>query len=117
MADTRIHLLKGTLDVLVLKTLSWGPAHGYGISRWIGQSSADDLQIEEGALYPALRRLEERGLVESEWRRLAETGREARVYRLTPAGQRTLRNEVAAWQRYVAAFARVLEARPKEALA
>ena len=117
MPDTRIHLLKGTLDVLVLKTLSWGPAHGYGISRWIRQSSGDDLQVEEGALYPALRRLEERALVESEWKRLPETGREARVYHLTPAGQRTLRNEVAAWQRYVAAFARVLDARPGEALA
>ena len=117
MADSRIHLIKGTLDVLVLKTLSWGPAHGYGISRWIRQSSADDLQIEEGALYPALRRLEERGFVESAWQRLPETGREARVYRLTPSGQRTLRKEVAAWQRYVAAFARVLEARPGGALA
>ena len=117
MAETRIHLIKGTLDVLILKTLSWGPAHGYGISRWIRQSSADDLQIEEGALYPALRRLEERGYVESEWKRLPDTGREARVYRLTPPGQRMLRNEVAAWQRYVAAFARVLDARPGEALA
>ena len=68
MADESLRLLKGTLDVLILKTLSWGPAHGYAISRWIRDCSAEDLRIEEGALYPALRRLEERGWVESTWR-------------------------------------------------
>ena len=109
-------LVKGTLDVLILKTLSWGPAHGYAISRWIRQSSADDLRIEEGALYPALRRLEERGWVESEWR-TSDAGRDARVYELTDTGRRAARTEVAAWQRYVTAFARVLEARPKGSIA
>jgi PadR family transcriptional regulator PadR len=116
MAETRLHLFKGTFDVLVLKTLSWGPAHGYAISRWIRQSSGDDLKIEEGALYPALRRLEERGLIASQWQRLEDTGREARVYTLSDAGSAALRTELAAWERYVAAFARVLAARPDEAL-
>jgi transcriptional regulator len=115
MTDTPLRLLKGTLDVLILKTLSWGPAHGYAISRWIHQSSADDLRIEEGALYPALRRLEERGWVESQWR-TTETGRDARVYALTESGRRATRAEVAAWQRYVAAFSRVLESRPEGSL-
>ena len=111
-----MHLLKGTFDVLILKTLSWGPAHGYAISRWISQSSSDDLKIEEGALYPALRRLEERGWIESEWR-VTDTGREARVYTLTRTGHRALHRELDAWERYVAAFTRVLSARPTQALA
>jgi transcriptional regulator len=115
MTNTPLHLLKGTLDVLILKSLSWGPAHGYAISRWIRESSADDLRVEEGALYPALRRLEERQWVESTWR-TTDTGREARVYLLTDAGRRALRSEVAVWQRYVRAFARVLEARPEGSL-
>lgn len=115
MPPAPLRLLKGTLDVLILKTLSWGPAHGYAISRWIHQCSADDLRIEEGALYPALRRLEERGWVASSWQ-TTESGRDARVYRLTEQGRRGLRNEVAVWQRYVSAFARILETRPTEAL-
>lgn len=116
MPESPLHLFKGTLDVLILKTLSWGPAHGYAVSRWIRQSSGDDLKIEEGALYPALRRLEEGGLVTAVWRRVPDTGREARVYSLTPEGRRALRTEVAAWQRYVEAFARVLETKPERAL-
>jgi PadR family transcriptional regulator PadR len=115
MPEAPLRLLKGTLDVLILKTLSWGPAHGYAISRWIHESSADDLRIEEGALYPALRRLEERGWIESSWR-TTDSGREARVYRLTEPGRRGMRAEVDAWHRYVAAFARVLTKRPLEAL-
>jgi transcriptional regulator len=115
MSDTKLRLLKGTFDVLILRTLSWGPAHGYAISRWIRQSSGDDLKIEEGALYPALRRLEERGLIASEWQRVADTGRDARVYTLTDNGRQALRIEIAAWQRYVSAFARVLDAKPEHA--
>lgn len=115
MPETPLRLLKGTLDVLILKTLSWGPAHGYAISRWIHESSADDLRIEEGALYPALRRLEERGWIQSSWR-TTESGREARIYRLTETGRRGLRAEVDAWHRYVAAFARILTTRPQESL-
>ena len=116
MTDTRLRLLKGTFDVLILKTLSWGPAHGYAISRWISQTSADDLKIEEGALYPALRRMEERGWIESEWK-IADSGREARIYTLTRDGKRALQAEVTAWQRYVTAFARVLDARPQGSIA
>ncbi len=104
-------LLKGTLDILILKTLSWGPAHGYAISRWIRQTTRDELQIEEGALYPALRRVEEHGWVESAWR-TTESGREAKFYKLTIAGRRQLSAELSTWSRYVAAMTRVLEARP-----
>ena len=116
MTDDRLRLLKGTFDVLILKTLTWGPAHGYAISRWIANTSRNDLKIEEGALYPALRRLEERGWIESAWQ-TTDTGREARVYTLTDAGRRGTKSELAAWDRYVSAFARVLEARPDGAIA
>jgi transcriptional regulator len=99
-----------------LKTLSWGPAHGYAISRWIRESSGEDLHIEEGALYPALRRIETRGWVTAEWQ-VTDTGREARVYTLTKDGRQALRAEVTSWKRYVTAISRVLEARPDGALA
>ena len=104
-------LLKGTLDVLILKTLSWGPAHGYAISRWIRQTTADAFTIEEGALYPALRRVEAHGWIESAWKTTG-TGREAKVYKLTIAGRRQLQVELSTWSRYVAAMSRVLESRP-----
>jgi len=115
MTDPQLRLLKGTLDVLILRTLSWGPAHGYAISRWLRQSSGNELRIEEGALYPALRRLEERDLIESDWRK-SESGREARVYRLTRAGEGELRRDLAEWRRYIRVFSRVLESKPEEAL-
>ena len=115
MTDKQLRLLKGTFDVLILKTLSWGPAHGYAISRWLKECSADELIIEEGALYPALRRLEARDWIEAEWK-LSESGREARVYRLTRTGHRALEREVADWRRYITVFTRVLEARPGTAL-
>ena len=105
-----MNLLKGTLDVLILKTLSWGPAHGYAISRWIRSTTRDDLQVEEGALYPALRRCEERGWIEATWK-VTETGREAKVYRLRAAGRRQLQVELTGWTRYVAAMTRVLDSR------
>ena len=115
MTDSQLRLLKGTFDVLILKTLSWGPAHGYAVSRWLRQCSENELRIEEGALYPALRRLEERGWIESEWR-TTESGREARVYTITRTGQRALTREVTAWRRYITVFTRVLEARPEGSL-
>ena len=93
MAGT-LDLLQGTLDLLVLKTLSWGPAHGYAVARWIQQLTGDVLQVGEGSLYPALHRLEERGWIESEWRR-SENNRRAKFYRLTPAGRRQLTAETA----------------------
>jgi PadR family transcriptional regulator len=111
MADAPLALVKGTLDILILRTLTWGPAHGYAISRWIRETTREDLNVEEGALYPALRRLEERDLVESAWKR-TDTGREAKVYRLTAAGRRQLQRELDGWTRYVTAMTRVLQARP-----
>lgn len=109
MAERSLELLKGTLDVLILKTLSKAPLHGYGVSRWIREATGDDFQVEEGALYPALRRLEKKGLVESEWGR-TDTGREAKFYEVTDAGRRALESELRTWHRYVRAMDRVLGA-------
>jgi transcriptional regulator len=102
-----MELLKGTLDVLILKTLSAEPLHGYGIAKALRAASHEAFQVEEGALYPALRRLEKRGLLEAEWG-TTETGREARFYRLTSAGTEALEGETRSWSRYAAAMARVL---------
>ena len=108
MTRRPLDLIKGTLDVLILKTLNSGPLHGYGVSRSIRDTTLNDFEIEEGALYPALRRLEKRGYVEAEWG-VTDTGREAKFYRLTAAGRAELDAEVKAWHRYVAAMARVLD--------
>src|ERR1041385_5484567 len=97
-----LDLLQGTLDLLILKTLSWGPAHGYAIVRWIQQLSSEQLVVGEGSLYPALQRLEERGLVKAECR-LSENKRKARFYSLTPTGRRQLQAESDAWSRFVSA--------------
>ena len=102
LSKDRLH---GTLDVLVLKTLSWGPRHGYAIARWLEDTTDDTIRVEEGSLYPALYRLERRGLIEAEWG-TSEIGRKAKIYRLTPAGRRQLRAETADW----AAFVRVVSA-------
>lgn len=107
--DTSMKLIKGTLDVLILKTLSWGTMHGYAISRSIRAQTSEVLRIEEGALYPALRRLEQRGWVGSTWG-VTETGREARFYTLTRSGAERLRSELSDWGRYVDAMSRVLNA-------
>ena len=104
-----LDLLKGTLDVLILKTLSWGPRHGYGISKAIRETSTDDFQVEEGALYPALRRLEKKGLLAAGWD-VTDTGREAKFYRLTTAGEARLSAELDQWERYVKAMSAVLQA-------
>jgi transcriptional regulator len=116
MAGDQMGLMRGTLDILILRTLAWGPTHGYAISRWIRETTKDELQIEEGALYPALRRLEAREVVESSWQ-VTETGREAKVYQLTPAGRRQLERDLAGWKRYVQAMSRVIDARPRGAVA
>jgi transcriptional regulator len=108
MADATLELLKGTLDVLILKALSWGPEHGYGVSRLIRQRTDDVLAIEDAALYQALHRLEKRGWVESEWG-LSENNRRAKFYRLTTEGRRQLRSETAMWRRYAEAVFKVLE--------
>lgn len=104
-----LELLKGTLDVLILKAVSWEPLHGYGISRRIREATGDAFQVEEGALYPALRRLESRGFLTSEWRTTG-TGRDARFYTLTPEGEGELERAVRSWGEYVRAMSRVLHA-------
>ena len=109
MADRSLDLIKGTLDILLLQTLARGPLHGYGISRWLRQTTENEFRVDEGALYPALRRLETKGLVEAEWG-TTETGRDAKFYRLTSAGRKQLEREVDTWHRYVDAMARVLGA-------
>ncbi len=113
-ADRELDILLGTLDVLVLKTLSWGPSHGYGVARWIRESSGRTFRIQDGALYTALHRLEERGAVDSEWGH-TEQGKRAKFYRLTAAGRRELRAAAAQWERYAAGMAGVLSAAPRPA--
>jgi transcriptional regulator len=102
-------VLQGTLDLLVLKTLAWGPMHGYAVSRWIHERTDSVLLVEDAALYQALHRLARKGLVEAEWG-LSENNRRARFYALTTAGRRQLRQEVAQWQVYAAAVSKVVEA-------
>ena len=104
-------LLQGTLGVLILKALLTGAAHGYAIARWIEETTDDVLRIEEGSLYPALRRLEDRKWVSSEWG-ISENNRRARFYTLTAAGRKHLRDEAAVWMRYSQAVTRVLRASP-----
>jgi PadR family transcriptional regulator, regulatory protein PadR len=114
MDDAAIELRKGALDTLILKTLSWGPAHGYAISRWIRETTEGTLRIEEGALYPALHRMEEKGWIEAEWG-LSQTNRRVKSYRLTPEGAKQLRAEALSWSHFAAAMAKVLEGtRPPE---
>jgi transcriptional regulator len=100
-------LLHGTLDALVLKTLSWGPRHGYAIARWIEATTGDALQIEEGSLYPALYRMERRGWIEAEWGK-SELGRRAKFYRLTTPGREQLAVQTAQWAAFTTAVSRVL---------
>ena len=102
-------LLHGTLDVLVLKTLSWGPMHGYAIAEWIERNGGGDLVIVDAALYKALHRLDESGAIESEWG-LSDNNRRAKYYSLTSRGRAMLRAEAATWRRYAAAVGRILEA-------
>jgi transcriptional regulator len=108
MRDRNLELLQGTLDLLILKTLSWGPAHGYAISRWIQQLTGEMLTVGEGSLYPALHRLEERDWVSAEWR-LSENNRRAKFYSLTADGRRQLKAETETWSRFVGAIASVLK--------
>jgi PadR family transcriptional regulator, regulatory protein PadR len=106
-------LLPGTLDLLILKAVSLGKLHGYGVLLRIGQISGGALQIQQGALYPALYRLEHRGLIESEWG-TSENNRRAKFYRLTAAGRRRLGEEEASWNRLAEAIALALRATPRE---
>jgi transcriptional regulator len=104
-----LDLLQGTLDLLILKTLTWGPAHGYAIARWIERLTGEVLRVGEGSLYPALHRLEERGCVAASWE-LSDTKRRTRVYRLTPKGRAQCRAESGSWRQLVEAIGKVLDA-------
>lgn len=108
MPKTSLELLHGTVAVLILKTLTWGPMHGYDISRSIRQRSDGALGLEDAALYQALHRLERRDWIEAEWG-LSENNRRAKYYRLTAEGKRQLQAELSSWQAYVQAVSKVLE--------
>ena len=99
--------LHGTLDALILKTLTWGPRHGYAISRWLRETSGDEIVVEEGSLYPALYRLEREGWIAAEWG-VTELERRGRFYALTAAGRRQLATEVEGFRRFVAAVSPIL---------
>lgn len=108
MANADLDLVKGTLDVLVLKALSRGPNHGFGVGLWIRQATEDDLRIDDGALYTALHRLEERGMLESEWG-VSDNNRKAKFYSLTREGRAELARSTARWTTYATAVFRVLQ--------
>ena len=108
MARDDLQLLQGTLDVLVLKTLSWGPRHGYDIARWIKDATDAELQVEDRALYVSLHRMEARGWLESEWG-LTENNRKAKYYQLTSEGRKQLVAKTDTWARYAAAVFKVLQ--------
>ena len=107
----RIEILQGTLDLLILRTLKWGPQHGHGIGVAIRAGSEDVLQVDHGSLYPALHRLERQGWIAAEWK-LTENKQRGKYYRLTAAGKKALEREESRWQRLVRAMARTL--RPAE---
>jgi transcriptional regulator len=105
--DSRIELLQGTLDLMILRTLLFGPSHGHAIARHIRMASEDVLQVETGSLYPALHRLEARGWIEAEWR-LSDMGKNAKFYRLTRTGRKRLAAAQSRWDELSAAITRVL---------
>ena len=109
LPKSKLDLLQGTLDLLILKTLGPGPMHGWGISQRIQQTSDDVLRVNQGSLYPALHRLEAAGWIEAEWG-ASENNRQAKFYRLTKTGARQLRDETAQWERMAGAVARILSA-------
>jgi PadR family transcriptional regulator PadR len=114
VADRDIDLIQGTLNVLILRTLSWGPMNGYAVAQWVRETTSGDIDLEEGALYPALHRMEHRGWITAEWG-LSENNRRAKFYRLTPLGRRMLRARMESWERLVDAVGKVLntQAQPR----
>jgi transcriptional regulator len=108
VATVDLDLLQGTLDLLILKTLTWGPRHGYAVASWIRETTNQRLQIEEGALYTALHRMEKRGWLEAEWG-LSENNRKAKYYQLTAQGRKQLRAKTAVWTEYASAVFQVLQ--------
>ena len=109
MADTEINLLRSSLELLILKALTWGPKHGYAVSEWIQEATGEALLIEEGTLYPALHRLEKKGWVRTEWG-ISENNRKAKFYAITPSGRAQFRAEAPAWHAYAEAIASALRA-------
>jgi transcriptional regulator len=107
MLDSEGGVVRGTLDVLILKALSWGPRHGYAVAEWITMATDRELLIEEGPLYTALHRLEKKGWLMGEWG-LSDNNRRAKYYALSPSGRRQLRAEVSTWERYARAVSRAL---------
>lgn len=114
MRGSQVDLLQGTLDLIVLKTLSWGPMHGFGIARWIQRTTGDVLQVEEGSLYPSLYRMENRGWIKAQWA-LTENGRRAKYYKLTAAGRRQLTAEAESWERVSDAIGKIMTAKRQPA--
>jgi PadR family transcriptional regulator PadR len=114
MPTPNVEVLRGTLDLLILKALTGGQSHGYAVARWIERATDDVLRIEEGTLYPALHRLEHRGWIDAEWG-VSENNRRAKFYRLTPKGRAQLRVETVAWTRFATAVFAAIEARPEPA--
>jgi len=108
-ASSDLGLLQGTLDVMILKALSWGPMHGFAVAKWIRSTTDDVLQIDDGALYPALHRMEHRGLIDADWD-LTENKRRAKYYRLTAKGRQELRVRATSWDRYASAVSKVIHA-------
>jgi transcriptional regulator len=106
-ADNRFDLLQGTLDMMILRALTWGPQHGHGIGLWIRTSSDELLQVEHGSLYPALHRLERQRLIVADWK-ITENKQRAKYYRLTPKGKKQLTAAQSRWDRLVAVVARVM---------
>lgn len=111
-----VEFRQGAIELLILRTLSWGPQHGFSIARWIQDTTNDVLCLEEGSLYPALHRMEDKGWVDPEWG-VSEHNRRAKFYRLTAAGRRQLTSETRDWWRYAEAVARVLTAVARPATA
>jgi PadR family transcriptional regulator PadR len=109
----RIELLQGTLDMLILQTLQWGPQHGYGIVQALRLRSGEVLQVETGSLYPALHRLERQGWVRSEWKQ-SESKQRARYYRITANGKKQLASDLSKWDRIVEAIGSIMRGRPEE---
>lgn len=107
-ASDRIALLQGTLDMLILRTLIFGPAHGHAIAKHIQRTSGEVLQVEHGSLYPALHRLGRKGWIASKWERADDRNRELKYYRLTPAGKKQLVTQESRWKRIAQAIARVM---------
>jgi transcriptional regulator len=107
MGPTANNLLQGTLDLLILKTLSWGPAHGYAIARWTQQLTGDALKLGQGSLYPALYRLEEKGLIDAKWSE-SPNGRRTKVYSVTASGRKYLTEQRENWERFSGALAAIL---------